>query len=217
MPQISGETSYTAYVVRNVVNGSLYVGITSTTPKSRWAKHVNSAKCGSDYALHRAIRSHGQAAFVITTIASGLTFADANELEQRTIEELNTKVGNGRGYNMTAGGRGFRRAHSEVSKARISESCERRYRENPEAVERIRQQKLSHFANPRNRMRAREYHLSHARAVIQQGSSGIAVARFTSASEASRVTRIDRSDIAKTCNRERRSAGGFIWRFAEND
>lgn len=53
-----------------------------------------------------------------------------------------------------------------------------------------------------------------SKAVSQLSTCGKFIKKFTSASEASRLTGIDRQNISATCLGVRNKAGGFTWKFA---
>lgn len=50
--------------------------------------------------------------------------------------------------------------------------------------------------------------------VFQFSIEGVLLCTFNSISEASKVTGVNRSSIAKCCRNERTKAGGFLWKFA---
>ena len=47
--------------------------------------------------------------------------------------------------------------------------------------------------------------------------SGKTIAEYTSGTEASNTTGIYKSSISSCCNGKRRSAGGYGWRFKDNN
>lgn len=56
---------------------------------------------------------------------------------------------------------------------------------------------------------------SLAKAILQFDQNGNLVAEWQAVSDASRVTGINRSNIAQCCMGKRRSAGKYIWRYKE--
>lgn len=88
------------YVIRNMVNGKLYVGQTVEPLKSRWRKHcLPSSTCTL---LKRAIAKYGREAFTIEALESGLTAEGMNERERFWIAHLSTLCP--LGYNVFLGG-----------------------------------------------------------------------------------------------------------------
>ena len=49
--------------------------------------------------------------------------------------------------------------------------------------------------------------------VTQLDLDGNYIAQYTSVAEASRQTRCSKTGIAKTCRKERRNSGGYIWEY----
>lgn len=95
---------YICYKVTNTVTGKLYIGQTRLTILGRWDKHVQDARRGSPYALHRAIRKYGSGAFTVEEIERVTTLEQVCELERQYISKFNTN--SQLGYNMTSGGEG---------------------------------------------------------------------------------------------------------------
>lgn len=102
-------------------NGKLYVGVTRRTVAKRLTKHISSARTGSRYAVHRALRKYGRNVRLIV-LAQGVPFNEAKDLEIWWISRLNTFGVSG--YNATTGGEGAtmapetRRKISETTKGR---------------------------------------------------------------------------------------------------
>lgn len=96
-----------AYLITNFVNGKAYIGVTECT-KSRWRRHISTAKVGGYAALHRAMAKHGVGSFRFEEIACARSSDDLYQLEAVLIEQHGTYAPDGRGYNMTRGGKGCR-------------------------------------------------------------------------------------------------------------
>jgi group I intron endonuclease len=99
------DTNFICYQATNTTNGKTYVGQTSLRLEDRWNKHLQNARRGSPYALHRAIRKYGVESFVVQVIEHASSFDAVCLLEQKYITRLNSHT-TGNGYNMTAGGDG---------------------------------------------------------------------------------------------------------------
>jgi hypothetical protein len=56
--------------------------------------------------------------------------------------------------------------------------------------------------------------LAHSKPVLQLDKSGNVVKQFPSTQEAARQTGIPSGSICKVCNGNRKTAGGFIWKYA---
>lgn len=94
------------YKITNLVNQKAYIGITTRDPIDRWWEHCNSAKNGSDYFIHQAIRKYGEESFSIQVLAQTNSVEDLKELEIILIKQHGTHMSTQRGYNKTWGGDG---------------------------------------------------------------------------------------------------------------
>lgn len=111
------------YLIRNLINGKGYVGQTTVGVAKRFAKHVENARAGIDFALYRAMRKYGVDCFTVVEVAAcEPTLLD--DLEKHYVKFYGTSADNGHGYNMTGGGDSARRPkgsrNSEESKAKNS-------------------------------------------------------------------------------------------------
>lgn len=92
------------YLITNTVNGKRYVGQTTNT-QQRWRQHIHSAKHGSAYPIHAAIRKYGVENFALRIVEN--VVGDRNNLlsaEVRCIQQYGSLAPNG--YNLTSGGEG---------------------------------------------------------------------------------------------------------------
>lgn len=100
-------------------SGKVYIGITKFSLSYRKRKHNNSAKLGSNFPIHRAIRKYGDEVSR-TVIAKTLSWDNLCKLEQKYIQRYDSF---NNGLNCTAGGEGmFKRKHTEESKQKMRES-----------------------------------------------------------------------------------------------
>lgn len=104
------------YCITNVVNGKKYIGQTTTTLNRRWLFHKYSAKTGSSFVLHAAIRKYGELCFIVEQISQENSADELNKKEASLIASMRTLVPFG--YNLTTGGDRFE--HSAETKAKIS-------------------------------------------------------------------------------------------------
>lgn len=93
------------YKITNKKNGKVYIGMTTTSLKSRWYLHKRSANNNSTTLMGRAIQKYGEDAFSLEIIDSA---ADRNELAEREKMwiELYSSRDNSCGYNLAEGGFG---------------------------------------------------------------------------------------------------------------
>lgn len=115
------KNQYSVYMIRCLVNGKVYIGLTSGSVSSRLARHKRQAKGGSQCIIHRAMLKHGFDNFEIQVIASGLTCQQACDVE---INEIASKKTYGScGYNILAGGQSGKSLRPELTKARKSQAA----------------------------------------------------------------------------------------------
>lgn len=96
--------AFELYIAHCEPTGKQYIGITSKGYRARWARHVSDARRGSQTALHKAIRKHGEDAFQLAVLCKPETVERLKQAEIWSIEKLGTLAP--RGYNLTRGGDG---------------------------------------------------------------------------------------------------------------
>ena len=121
------------YTCTNRLSGKVYVGKTSASVRQRWTEHQSSARRGSPYLFHRAIRKYGAEAFEVQVIATASSEEELSNLEVRFIEELGARVPGG--YNLREGGEGGVHSQETIEAIRAN-ALGRRW--TPEAIERLR-------------------------------------------------------------------------------
>jgi hypothetical protein len=102
---INGRTGC-IYLVTNTVTGQRYVGQTTYSMHERWRHHVRSRNEVGD-GLGDAVGRFGQRAFSIVELVRTDRLTELDALEQFYIEQYETLAPNG--YNLTPGGKAFRR------------------------------------------------------------------------------------------------------------
>ncbi len=108
---------YSIYIIMNIINNKVYIGMTKQNVKRRWNDHSKpSAKfC---YRLVRAIRKYGKNSFTINILEKNLTLAEAIDKEKEYIikyDSTNYK----KGYNVSAGGLGNNSPMSYEAKEKL--------------------------------------------------------------------------------------------------
>jgi group I intron endonuclease len=120
------QTHFSVYLATSP-SGKIYVGKTNNFPR-RVGDHFSSARRGSKYAFHNAIRKYGPEV-VFREVFCAFTEADALDLEIKLISELRSNIG-GVGYSSTKGGDGVSGLKwSDKSRKRASESAKKRPQE----------------------------------------------------------------------------------------
>lgn len=109
------------YKATNLVNGKVYVGVTSCSLQYRKDRHKSAARLGNPNILYSAIRKYGWENFEWEILAEteDIEFAFSN-LEPKYIRECHSHCSEN-GYNMTYGGRGTPgHIYSEETRKKIS-------------------------------------------------------------------------------------------------
>jgi hypothetical protein len=108
------------YLIRNRVNGKVYIGQTTQAIESRWNQHKREA-CGvrSNAHLYCAMRKHGIESFDIVCLHQAFSKSELDEMECRAIfthDSMNPDFG----YNRTEGGANGKRC--DATRKKLSES-----------------------------------------------------------------------------------------------
>lgn len=142
------------YLIRNKVNGKVYVGQTTRSVKRRWSRHLSLAATGVERPLYKAIRKYGAEQFeiaVLGTVASKVDLDQAEQLYIYLYESNNLS----RGYNLTSGG------DSPIVSAETRKKLSEMRRGKPHSTahrESIRVSKLSHSVSEEVRQAVRTAH-----------------------------------------------------------
>lgn len=93
---------YYIYKITNLINGKIYIGLTTLTVEQRWKIHVRDSKT-NDKHLYKSIRKYGVDNFRVEKIDETNSFKILGELERKYIKEYQS-TNPDKGYNLTAGG-----------------------------------------------------------------------------------------------------------------
>lgn len=116
------------YKITNKINNKSYVGLTTSSVRTRWYKHTN--KSSGCSALANAIKKYGRENFELTVIDTAISLEELKKKESVYIQQENTIAPNG--YNLTTGGEAS--SPSKEVRLKIAKALEERAR--PEAVRR---------------------------------------------------------------------------------
>lgn len=75
---------YTIYLIKNNINGLVYVGCTSMPVAMRWDNHRPNQRT----AIGRAMREHGRKSFEFSVLATAGSRLDATQAERKWIADL---------------------------------------------------------------------------------------------------------------------------------
>lgn len=184
---------YCVYIHTNKINGKKYVGQTCQKPEYRWKKDGRGYR--SETYFGKAIQKYGWNNFEHEIIASNLTQEEAKNFEILLIDKLDT-MNPDKGYNLTKGGEGT------VGVVRSDEWKEKQ-----------RQAQLGKNISEETRKLISENSARRRGTVFQYTKSKEFIKEWDCAETARRVTGINHID--DVCRGDRKSAGGFIWKYAK--
>lgn len=189
--------NYIVYKHTNKTNGKVYIGITCQRIHDRW-------KGGHGYRsqyFSRAIKKYGWDGFVHEIVAENLSKEDACELERILIKSYRSTETE-YGYNQALGGDGggmYNKHHSESAKKKISKAR----KENGFTEDHKR-----HISESKQ---GAKHHL--AKKVYQYTKDGEFIREWDYMSLAAKELNINKGNIGSVCNGDRKTAGGFIWKY----
>jgi group I intron endonuclease len=110
------------YKITNVKNNKVYIGQT-VQPEKRWYQHKNdSTRYKLSMTISRAIKKYGNESFIFEIIACCKSLEDANDTETLLVQQYESHVSTGKGYNISYGGsNGQRMPLSKEHKQKLSE------------------------------------------------------------------------------------------------
>jgi len=222
-------------------SGKVYIGITGQKPERRW--RGGEGYKGTPF--YNAILKYGWENISHEVLANGLSKEEACEMEIEAIREHESQDRE-RGYNVLAGGdvpladcpasvrekmrvKSFEKwARDDYKQSHIGNEhwthkngyCEK-------SIEAMRQSNLGRKRTPeqveflrekgRKQKRLRGKDNKKSIPILCISKDGDVVGKFFGAMEAERETGVCFQNIFKVCNGERKSAGGFVWRYAEEE
>lgn len=203
------EKFFLVYKIVNVVNDNFYIGVTSGSLFKRRREHLCSARSGSRYILHKAIRRYGEKNFLFEPFTYHLSMKDALAEEIRAIRILNPK------YNLTRGGEGILGFQARLG-MKNSEASKEKTRQrllghsvSSESRERMRQAKLNspHYEKRKAFLSALK---SKAIICISDGQE------FKSAMAAIKHYGLSKAAISRVCRGKQKETKGlrFQWKDA---
>lgn len=109
------------YKITNLINGKMYIGLTTEPISVRWSGHKSYCKTDNNIYLYNSMNKYGIENFKIEAIITGIkSMSELYEMEKLYIKKYNTFKN---GYNLTLGGEGtvgYR--HTEETKDKIRQA-----------------------------------------------------------------------------------------------
>ena len=214
----------------------VYIGITSQKPEYRW-DNGNGYK--QNIYFYNAIQKYGWENFKHEILFTNLTKEGACTKEKELIT-LYDSTDRNKGYNLSIGGElsalgtilsdetrrkmsesrigdknhFYGKHHSEKTKKIISDKAKKRTRSD-EAKRKTSETLKGHIVSEETRKKISDKHSK--RSVVQLNKNNEIVATYISIMDAHRQTGVRRAGISSCCQHKQKTAGGFIWRYQENE
>ena len=208
---------FTVYAHRNLKNGKSYIGMTSRKPKYRWNNgngYKNNSKMWKD--IQNSDWNKDWEHNILGKFEDKQEALNVEEMFIWLFDSINE------GYN-TSTYSSHSCKHSEESKRKMSEShigitlSEEHKRKISEANTGENNYWYGkHFSEEHKRKISEAQTGNHNRPqtqVLQYSKSGEFIAEYPSIKEAEKQTGCYQGNICNCCKGERKSAGGFIWKY----
>ncbi len=209
------------YKVTNNETNEVYIGATTKSIEGRKQDHIQKSSSGNDIKFHNAINTYGTDSFHWVQID---TASNADELAKKEIQYIDMYNSFEKGYNSDKGG-GIKKT---IYKYNLDGSLNSTYESLTDAGKSInvRKQDISRACWSINHtlggyLWSYEYIEpfipkmdNRKKEVLQYSLNGNLLAKYVSASEASRKTGISKTCITRCCRGEREHSGGFIWKYS---
>jgi len=215
--------NYLVYKVVNEQTQEVYVGVTTKSLEERKTDHIQkSNKKGCSY-FQETIGTYGSDAFTWEQID---TASDINKLAEKEIEYILKYNSFQGGLNSNKGGGGFRKQvyQFDIGTGKLLNS----YDDLTSAANAVSATKKSISNVCLNIDKTcKGFYWSYSitsefitssdarkKKVIQYSLKGDLLAHYISVAEASRISRISKTCIARCCRGEREQSGGFLWKYS---
>lgn len=215
------ENNNIIYKVTNKKTEEVYVGVTTKSIEDRKRDHLKKSKKGKSYAFQNAISTYGSDAFKWEQVDTAVTKDELAKKEKEYILVYNSKE---QGYNSDSGG-GIQKSvyQYDIDTGLLLN----KYPSLTIAgtVINLNKQDLSSVCLSVNKS-ARGFYWSYdyydkfplpkdkrRKKVAQYTLEGKFVNEFNSVAEASNYSGCNKTSIAKVCREERKTCGGFIWKY----
>lgn len=203
---------YTVYSLKTS-NGKRYIGTTSMNVKERW-NNGNGYRFNKE--LWEQIEKFGWDSVEKTIYAENLTKEEASRLEKSLIRQFDS-ANPVYGYNNELGGITNEKLVSVRTRSKHSESVsgEKNHNYGKHFSE---EHKRKIAKSNRGQKRSLETRIRVGKAkekpVVQYTLQGLFLNQWESAKKAALATGAQAGHISKVCKSQRKTAGGFVWRFA---
>lgn len=225
------------YCIENMISNKKYIG-QSKNINDRWKKHISelNRNCHDNDYLQKSWNKYGFNNFRFYV----LEYCDKSILDDREVyyidfyDTLNRDLG----YNLKSGGQNGGSCYVDESRIKLSKSIKKSY-ENSDLKEIRRQDALKQWSNPdykasrcgENASMYGHHHTEEAKKRMSEARKGVPSPRlnttpvlcielnqeFENASIAGKYLSIDSCGILKVCRGERKTCGGYSWKFLKTE
>ena len=208
------------YKVTHKESCKSYIGSSTKSLDTRKKDHLKKSKKGKSYDFQQAIATYGPEAFKWEQIDTAITIDELAQKEKECIIKYDTKEN---GYNRDSGGgikktvyqyskgdgklvgqyNSLQSAGNAVSavKSTIGKACNGKSKT------------CNGFVWSYSSTFPKDINDIRKKVVFQLTLEGEFITEYKSVSEASKLTGCNKTSIAKTCRDERKSCGGFSWKY----
>lgn len=203
------------YITTNLINGKRYLGQKSFDHGGNWRTYLGSGRIFKD-----ALAKYGEENFSRNIVCFCFSEEELNNTEYELSVFLNV-VEDTNWYNLCYGGgapRGFHVPEELRRKMSLDRKGTNVGADNPyfgkHHTEEIRKI-ISDFHKNRTKELQEKINKGHMKPVVQIDKNDIFIKLFDSAKIAQQETNIDAGHITACCKKNRKSAGGYKWVYAE--
>ena len=191
------EVMYTVYQHKNLRNDKSYIGMTSLEPKKRWENGLSGYR--NNQQMYNDIKNSDWN----TDWEHNILGQFEDKQEALNVEEMFIWLFDSinEGYNKSSYS-SHSCKHSEESKQKMSEA---------KTGEKAYWYGKHHSEESKQKMSENR----PSKLVLQFSKDGELIAEYSSIHEAERHTGLSASNICNCCKGNRKSAGGFIWKYKE--
>ncbi len=236
------DKNWCVYKHTNLVNGKIYIGITSKKPEQRWS---NGNGYWSNRHFYNAIKKYDwNKGFSHEILESGLLEEEAKQKEIEYIAKFNSLAPNG--YNQTIGGEGCRGWKMTEEQRRAISVKNKGKKRSPEICEFLRKRQLGKRASEETRKKLSIVHTGrkhaeeslqkmriakkvagippqataaaaewHKKPILQYTLQGEFIKEWDSAADASKELGISQHGIYRCVNGNSKSSAGYVWKRKE--
>lgn len=216
----SPNKQFQIYKAVNKRNGRVYIGATTRSIDERKKDHVQKAMTGMGHYFQETIGTYAPEAFTWEQID---TASSVDELATKEIKYIQQYDSYKNGYNSDKGG-GFKKtvyqynldgslykSHSDLASAAASIGANKKTVS--KACWNVNHMLGGFYWSYNCTAKFIPQHDDRKKTVFQYDVNDSFVTEYSSVSEAATILRLSKSGISKCCRGERKSSGGYVWKY----